>query len=286
MSTQRRNASVKFGPQPAEPEEVIYVQGAGEPKPAPTVIDMPEPPPARPQTAVTATEQPSAEAAFDAYHALIRLLVGGAVEGSAELTYRLEEWEARVRAAGDPPALSREEEKPADLARYALIGLAFEGAEFARKQVPVWTARVTRTAEFSGKVARPFVRNPITGFVGKWWDGFIAGGEQSIQRWIETGRGEEPMSRAVARTAVSDVIDDLLNYLAQNEEVADLIQSQSVGLAGEVVEEVRSRTVSADLLAEGLIRKLLRRPQRTDFPAPPDEVRTLVEPKKTTTRRG
>lgn len=292
MSTQRSTTTVVYGPQPAEPEEIIEVRTvSAEPATPQEAVASPlpdiEPGPGLPAAAPESTPaEPSAEAAFDAYRSLVRLLVGGAVEGSAELTRRLDEWETRILLAGDPPALTREEETPTDLARYALVGMAFDGAEFLRQQLPVWTALVDKTAQMSGKVASPFVRNRFTGFVGHWWDSAIENGEKNVQRWIEIGRGEEPRSRAMARTAVEDVINDIVSFLAENPEVADLVQQQSLGLAGEVVEEVRAKTVTGDMLVESIARKLLRMPQRSDFPGPPQEVQDLVAPKKGPVRRG
>lgn len=290
MSTQRSTTTVIYGPQPAEPEEIIEVRAVvSEPAPMETAAPQApasDPAPNLPAAApVNAPTDPSAEAAFDAYRSLVRLLVGGAVEGSAELTRRLDEWETRVRRAGDLPALTREEETPTDLARYALVGMAFDGAEYLRERMPVWTALVDKTAQMSGRVASPFVRNRVTGFVGRWWDSAVENGEKNVQRWIEIGRAEEPRSRAVARIAVEDVINDIVSFLAENPEVAELVQQQSLGLAGEVVEEVRAKTVTGDMLVESIARRLLRKPQRSDFPAPPQEVQDLVAPKKGPVRR-
>jgi hypothetical protein len=55
---------------------------------------------------------------------------------------------------------------------------------------------------------------------------------------------------------------------AQNPEVQELVQTQSIGLAEEVVEEVRERTVSADNFVEGIVRAVLRRPSRSQLPYP------------------
>jgi hypothetical protein len=43
-----------------------------------------------------------------------------------------------------------------------------------------------------------------------------------------------------------------------------------------VVEEVRERTVSADTLAESIVRRILKRPPRAELPPPPDELRQAV----------
>ena len=47
-----------------------------------------------------------------------------------------------------------------------------------------------------------------------------------------------------------------------------LIQDQSVGLVDEVSEEVRERLVTADILVEMLLQKVLRRPPRQNLKGP------------------
>ena len=54
--------------------------------------------------------------------------------------------------------------------------------------------------------------------------------------------------------------------MAQNEEVKELVQEQSLGLAGEAVEQVRERTFTADTLVERIARAITRRGQRLEPP--------------------
>lgn len=226
---------------------------------------------------------PPAKPEFDAYRATVRLLVGGTIEGAAELARRLEEWERRIREAQMIEAKSPAEETPSDLARYAVVGLVLETAEFFRRRVPVWLRLSDLTVETTGRMV---TRLPFTGFIGRRYDELVARGMGSVDRWIAVGRAEEPTSRAVARLAVEDVINDIVSYLAENPEVAELVQNQSIGLAGEVVDQVRGRTVTADTLAERVVRRVLRRTPREQLPPPPLEVQqAVIPPDKTTTRR-
>jgi hypothetical protein len=52
---------------------------------------------------------------------------------------------------------------------------------------------------------------------------------------------------------------EVMTQLAQKPEVRELLQQQSMSLAGEVVGEVRQRTASTDALLERLARAILRR---------------------------
>ncbi|MEZ4769296.1 MAG: hypothetical protein R2844_12820 [Caldilineales bacterium] len=67
--------------------------------------------------------------------------------------------------------------------------------------------------------------------------------------------------------------DTYIAYLNQHpDNVQTLIQGQSLGLAGQVMDGVRERTVTADTVAEMVARRLLRRAPRTELPPPSHEI--------------
>lgn len=67
--------------------------------------------------------------------------------------------------------------------------------------------------------------------------------------------------------------DTYIEYLNQHpENVQTLIQGQSLGLAGQVMDGVRERTVTADSVAEMIARRVLGRAPRGDLPPPSHEV--------------
>jgi hypothetical protein len=102
---------------------------------------------------------------------------------------------------------------------------------------------------------------------------WVERGEREVERWISLGKEEEKHSRLLAEIAFDKTVDTYIEYLTNNPEVKELVQSQSTGLATEVIEEVRERTVSADTFLEGLARSLLRREPRSHLPVPPANVR-------------
>jgi dihydroneopterin aldolase len=81
----------------------------------------------------------------------------------------------------------------------------------------------------------------------------------------------------VAGAALTERVDKAIDYLTANEEVQELVQSQSAGLIDEVIEEARERTVSADNFLEAVVRSVLRRPPRWELPEPPQEVKQQAE---------
>ncbi len=75
-------------------------------------------------------------------------------------------------------------------------------------------------------------------------------------------------------------VNNYLIYLQEEnaEQVQQLIQGQSLDLAGQVLDEVRERTVTADTVAERLVRAILRRNRREELPPPPPEVQRWANP--------
>ena len=84
-----------------------------------------------------------------------------------------------------------------------------------------------------------------------------------IQAWITRGRTEVRHSRALARAALREIVEDVINALADEPAIQNLVQSQSTTLATEVLGEVRERTVSADIYIDSLTRRLFRRARRS-----------------------
>jgi hypothetical protein len=81
---------------------------------------------------------------------------------------------------------------------------------------------------------------------------------------------------------LADVIreqgDRYVEHLQENSEaIRALVQSQSAGLASEVADSVRERTVTADTLLERFVRSVLRRKPREELDGPPPEVRDQAE---------
>ena len=64
-----------------------------------------------------------------------------------------------------------------------------------------------------------------------------------------------------------------IDYLNEHPNaVQQLVSGQSLGIAGQVMDEVRERTVTADSVAETLVRSILRKKPRAEIEPPPEEV--------------
>jgi hypothetical protein len=244
------------------------------------------------ETTPTVTNAPLPEAEFDALESLIRLLVGGSIEAPAELIARLKQWEAlaaqQQETAAASPTSAQFRYARRDLAippepfqaasptsaqfRYALVGLIFETHDQVRKGTSHLGRLVNASARAFLRTARPVTSSRALQPLHNQYDEWVAKGETAVNQWIERGRAEEPQSRLIARAALGRTIDEVIEHLAENPEVRELIQSQGTTIAGEMVDGVRARTVTADYLLERLARGLLKRPPREQLPAPASEV--------------
>lgn len=74
------------------------------------------------------------------------------------------------------------------------------------------------------------------------------------------------MEDAVTHLMSTRAMDDAIETLAHSPALEELVQQQSSSVAEAVLDEVREHAVSADILAERLARRLLRRPPRTQLP--------------------
>ena len=240
---------------------------------------LPTYPALRPSAESATDTSASADPEFDAYMAVVKLLIGGTIEGAAELTKRLEKWEAELAAAEDAPVPGQIRGN-GDVARYMLVGMALSAGEGARRQV----VRLAQTSDvfwrFTGSAAQPLVNNRVTGIVmrpvDRAFDRLVNRGQKRVNDWVELGRTQEPGARRIARKTFQEVIDEFIGHLAENKELADLVQNQGMGLASEAVDEFRSRTVSADAIAENIVRRILRRPPRQELPRPPEDIRLVI----------
>lgn len=284
----------------ADPAEVIAApaaEPAAPPAPATditsTVVTDESPVAAAPPTTAEAPASTAAEAdeilpdtpeaiadVNEVLALLTSLLVGSAIEGSNELLGRLREYEAELNAqtAGDAAsaegAAAADARQPGDpetsfdTLRYMLVGLMFDAQRSVGRGIGLAARTTDSYLTMAVKASRPLTHNALTRPFQRRIDRLAARGQTRVARWIEDGRATEPRSRALARMTYNEIVDDFINHLAENPEVQALVTKQSLGLASEVRDEVRERTVTADNVVESLVRRILRREPRTALPEP------------------
>jgi hypothetical protein len=225
---------------------------------------------------------------------LTRLVIGGVEVGIEELFRLLQVWEeeASLNNRADPDAGgsgSALKETSNTTLRHALIGLIFETQEHLEREARILGQVGMVINRWAGPWAEPLhtlFHSRYTAPVRSRFERLVARGEAEAARWVEIGRAEDAHSRKLAQVAFDKTIDEYIEYLTSNPEVQELVQQQSTGLANEVIEEVRERTVSADNLLEGIARSLLHRVPRAALPEPPSSLRKIAAPRSARNKEG
>jgi hypothetical protein len=222
----------------------------------------------------------------DELRSLTRLLVGAAGIGIEELRLRLRKWEqeiddaqARGKTSSTQPPAQVQANQPEgaqpdsdQLLRYAVTGMLFDAQVIARNGVGSAVNIGRRVRRRANPLIKPLASSRLLSPARKSYRKMVSRSQRKLDRWIEIGRQEESHSRMLAQTAFTGTVDETIDYLGDMPGIQELITSQSTTLAGEVVEEIRERTVAADILLEGFARSLFRRKPRYKLPPPPPAV--------------
>ena len=205
----------------------------------------------------------------DTLRNLMRLALGGAFEGSAELARRLEHWQAQAGEAAEPQATPLTGESDLARLRFALVGLMFEAPDVVERGARVLGSATRTSTGFLSRVIGPLASSRAARPVLRRYDAFVDDRLSALERWIAVGRAEEQSSRAMVRDLTDEEVNTVIEYLADKPEVRELIQEQSLSMADDAVGELRGQTASADRLIERIVSSSLRRRPADVGPAPP-----------------
>lgn len=219
--------------------------------------DDPELQPSQDQTTLPAVD----EQVNQDLKILLRLLVGTAIEGSDEFRRRARLWQAETNATElSGIVISLEDETEASRLRYSLLGFLFQAIDAGYKSLSFLDTVSSQAYTIVARMFAPLTKSRLWRPIQERYDFYGETGESIVNSWINTGRREEQVSRALARKqAYEQIIDEAIGYLAQKPEVRELVQQQSVSMAGEVVDEIRERSSEFDSLLEERVNTLLRR---------------------------
>ena len=215
-----------------------------------------------------------------------RLVVGSVILVYEGLIDHFDEWEERSKATQMDTLASREitgviiDQSPRENSSFSdiLVGLAVDVEERLDHNLKKIDRLTRAVGDFSADMAEPLARSRIASpFVSR-FNRLVDRGQTEIDRWRELGNREKYESKALTQFVVMDRVETTVDFMTTNPEVRSLVQSQSVSLAGEVVEEVRERAVSADNFLESLARGMFRRPPREELPEPPEVIKSAAVP--------
>jgi hypothetical protein len=85
----------------------------------------------------------------------------------------------------------------------------------------------------------------------------------AVERLVLSIGQSELVDRMLNRVLASEQLDRVVKQIAESEEVRNALREQSAGMADDVTDELRSRTVAADAMLERFARSVIRRQQRT-----------------------
>ena len=206
---------------------------------------------------------------------LSRVLMGIFLLGGDGLAQRLREFQEQIDARSTmvDQDVTASDETNWDLVRHLTIGTLVRGQKQIVRGVHKGVRLSVGTADWmagkldkwtDNRLMRPF-RRPIE---SRW-----RRLKQQAGLIIEEGRLEEQNSRLLASQTVDEFIDEIMEYMARDPELALLIReqiaAQSSGLAEVVAGNTREVTVAADNTMEGAVRQFLRREPRSALPPSP-----------------
>lgn len=208
---------------------------------------------------------------------LTRLVIGGMLVGMDRLFTNLDEWERQQAEEEsqdlvviEAPETAGEQEPPH--LEHALVGMVFEAQDSLLAGVEKVDSLAQAVIRLSAPWLRPIQRSWPVRSLTRQVDRLAERGEAQVMRWAERGQVEARQSRRLAETAITESVESGIEHLTTNPEVQELVQTQSTGLANEVLEEIRERTVSADSFLEGIARQVMKRTPRQQLPEPSNEV--------------
>ena len=172
----------------------------------------------------------------------LRLALGGFVLGREELNRRFRDRQAQLNQSISPQLMIKSGETSQDRARFAMEGALVQASETVSRGVQTIGSTANAVFKLASRLAKPVKDSRIMGPVRQQFDRFEATGEQVIQSWINTGRSEEYLSRALVQDTSVEIIEEVLDYLAVSPEMDQLVEQQTSDMTGEVVEEIQERT--------------------------------------------
>lgn len=266
MSETSDPANVQAGDLPdAQSSRAPEAEGTG----APSDLSVVDPP------SIDASDWAETELDLESAQLLTRFLMGAAFMGADELFERLRYFQQEIDTEpwlldGDS---NLDQASNSALLRYLAVGLMARGQRTVGNGVQrAFRAALGTTSWALGRADR-LTDNPLTGPVRRRMAARVQAFGKGTAQIIREGQREEQVSRRLAGQTINEIIDEVLDYVAENPDIQEsiryLVAQQGVGLANVVADNSRTVTVAADYLAERLVRRVLRRKPRADLEPSP-----------------
>lgn len=182
------------------------------------------------------------------------LALGGLLYGTAELRKHMAETQASIqedRKKGRPPVPQD------DLARYAAIGLALKTPAALEAGVSRVTGVADTVAGVATGLASPITNSFLFRPVRNAFDLLAARGETVLGELAAIGVQGEKYGKELVETTAYGTMSDVVDVVVESEEVRDLVQQQTLGLAQEFLLFVQDRLEGADLAFQRIIFRII-----------------------------
>ena len=171
-----------------------------------------------------------------------RLVLGSLVLGKDELDSRFQQKQFQMSRYYIPQATIKPDESPTDRARYAIEGALVQAAGTLNRGVNSVDNVSNRAINLVSRLASPLTNSRIMGPARRQFERFEVRGERVVQTWINIGRSEEFLSRALVQDTTTEILEETLDYLATSPEMDQLVEHESLDIADNMVEMVQKGT--------------------------------------------
>jgi uncharacterized RDD family membrane protein YckC len=222
---------------------------------------------------------------------LSQLAIGSALLAADVVGDRLDNLEAEPLPPERPPEevlIPRSEwgrafgESGGTSARYLTLGVMSNARSRAGRSAGFLWRASDRAGRALDGLLRPFTHSRLLRPFRNSFDTLEDRGRSQVDNWIDVGRSEDVRNRTVAQSAINQVAGESMDEIIANPRIQlfiqEIVEAQSLGIVDEGIEEMRERTVTADMVLERPVRSLFRRAPRSDIPPPDLEAAHLRRP--------
>jgi hypothetical protein len=192
-----------------------------------------------------------------------RLLLGAVLTGDRELNRRFGQEQEVYRPAPVERDQLLASESDVDRRRYAAIGAIVETSQAIRDGLTTADRLAEKTYRSVSRRLRPVTNNRLGSLVNRRIDRYAMLGDAIVRRWVDTGRSEEQLSRALVERASIESVEGTLDYLARSPEMDELIKTQSFELVEEMVDDADDGGQGNRVFLLKWIRRVIFKPSKT-----------------------
>lgn len=201
---------------------------------------------------------PAERAVSESADSLALLALGGLSYGVEILRRRADRAAAvmeRQRRAGTITAATTVPDD--ELAKYALLGLAFRAPGVIADGLSIVEDAVDTTAGIALAVANPVLKSRLFRPVRESFNGFAQRGESMVNELAQLGQQGQDLGKDLVEDATVEVMNNVVEYVAESDDVRDLIQNQTVSLFQEFLAFIQARLRRADMTVQRITFKLI-----------------------------